>query len=323
MNFDFNFNKIIDLLKQKDKILIITHKNPDGDAIGSSFALYYALLKLGKKVEVDIGKRLSDIYRWVKNDYDNKLDFEPEYIVAVDLADTKLLLDHLKIFEKKIDLVIDHHPSNTGFASQTLLDSKASATTELLYDVIVNLIGEENIDSQIASCLYLGLSTDTGCFRYSSVTSKTHLVAASLINKNANYFYINKKMFDTKSKKKLEIEQIVLSKIEYFFNDRCAIIFISKELKQRFDIADDELENLSALPIQIEGVEVGVTIKEKDKDLNNEYKISIRTSENFDASEICKNFGGGGHKRAAGCSLDGNYQDTKNKLLKIISKYIN
>lgn len=320
MNFiNCSLDKAVDLLKQKDKILIITHKNPDGDAIGSSFGLYYALLKLGKTVKIDIGKRLSDIYRWVKEDYNNKFDFEPEYVVALDLADTKLLLDHLKIFENKIDLAIDHHLSNTFFSKETLLDKGAGATSELLYKVIVKLIGENNIDSHIASCLYLGLTTDTGCFKYSSVTSNTHLVAASLIKKGAKHFDINKKMFDTKSKKKLKIEQIVLSNIEYYLNDKCAIIFISKKLKEQFNIADDELEGFSALPTQIEGIEIGVTIKEKE----NEYKISIRTSENYDASEICKNFDGGGHKRAAGCSLEGSYQDIKNRLLEIIKKYIN
>ncbi len=309
----------VKLLKTKDNILIITHKHPDGDAIGSSFALYFALLKMGKKVIVDIGNKLPSIYNFVcDGNYSNKHYFEPDFIVSVDLADTKLLLEHLKFCENKIDLAIDHHASNTLYANNTLLYKNAASTTELLYDVLVNLLGEENIDERIASCLYLGLATDTGCFKYSSVTAKSHYVAANLLKQGADFVNINKKMFDTKSKKKLQIEQIVTSNIEYYFNGKCALIFISKSLQNEFNVSYEELEGFSGLPIQIEGVEIGITIKEKE----NEYKVSIRTSENYDASEICKMFGGGGHKRAAGCTLKGDFKAVKEQLLLTLFKFI-
>ncbi len=322
MNCDLQ--KTIDLLRSKDNILIITHKNPDGDAIGSSFGLYFALKKLGKIVTVDIGKRLSDVYRFIFKDY-NQTKCKPDFVVSLDLADPKLLLEHLRFYESKIDLSIDHHASNTFYAKDTLLCAEAASTTEILYDVIAELLGEANFGSQIASCLYLGLTTDTGCFKYPSVTFETHEVAAKLIKSGADHAYINKKMFDMKSKKKLQIEQIVLSNIKYHFNDKCAVIFLPKSLKDEYKVADDELEGLSALPIQIEGVEIGVTIKEKEE----EFKVSVRTGEAFDASQICGLFGGGGHKRAAGCTIKKqdasgkiSYAEAVNKLLDVISKFI-
>ena len=313
-----DLEKAVNLLKKNDNMIVITHKNPDGDAIGSSFGLYFSLLKMGKKVIIDIGENIPKTYSWIYKDYNNKYNFDPKYIISVDLADTKLLPDNLKIFENKIDLSIDHHPSNNNYAKDALVDATAASTTQLLYNVILKLIGKDNIDKKIASCLYLGLTTDTGCFRYSSVTAQTHQVAADLIKLGANHVDINKKIFDTKSKDMLMFEQEILSKIEYHINSKCAIIFISKDLKDKYNIADEELEGLSVLPIQIEGVEVGVTIKEKEK----EYKISIRTSEKYDASEICKHLGGGGHKRAGGCSLNGPLKKVKQQLIATISQFM-
>lgn len=314
-----SLQEAVKLLKLRDNILIVTHKHPDGDAIGSSFALYFALLKMGKNVVADIGNRLPNIYSFVYgSDYSNKYDFKPEFIVSVDLADTKLLLRHLKSCENKIDLAIDHHEYNILYAKNTLLYKNAASTTELLYNVIIELLGEENIDAKIASCLYLGLATDTGCFQYSSVTAKTHYIAANLLKQGADFVNINKKMFNTKSKKKLQIEQIVISNIEYYFNEQCAFMFISKLLQNKFDVSYEELEGFSGLPIQIEGVEIGITMKEKE----DEYKVSVRTSEKYNASEICKMFGGGGHKRAAGCTLKGEYNIVKEQLLLSLSKFI-
>ncbi len=313
-----NLNDAINLLKSKDNILIITHKNPDGDAIVSSFGLYFTLLKMGKRAAVDIGERLPDIYNFIYHDYNNNYNFKPDFIVSVDLADITLLFDHLKVYKNKINLSIDHHPSNTFYAYNTLLDSNAASTTELLYDIVNMLLNRSNIDEKISSCLYLGLATDTGCFKYSSVTAKSHLVAADLFNLGADFIMINKKMFDTKSKKKLQMEQIVLSNIDYYFNGKCAVIFIPIDLQNKLAISDDELEGFSGLPIQIEGIMIGITIKEK----KDEFKISIRTNENFNASDICKAFGGGGHKRAGGCTLKGNIISIKNQLLSTVSKFI-
>ena len=318
---NISLEETVNMLKEKDKILVITHKNPDGDAIGSSFALFLALKKMGKNVIMDIGAKIPEVYKEICGAYDRQYNFKPQFVVSVDLADTNLLLEHLSFFKDKIDLSIDHHVSNTNYSKYLLLDSKVASNTELLYDVIVKLLGSRSIDSRISSCLYLGIATDSGCFKYSSVTAKTHMVAADLITKGADYYHINKKMFDTKSKAKIQIEQILLSNIEYYFDDRCALIFVSKELKDQFEISDDELEGLSSLPTQIEGVDIGVTIKE-NKDKKFEHKISIRTNEFYDASKICEKFGGGGHKRAGGCTIVGSNEEVKNKLINVISEFL-
>lgn len=320
MAIDIDLNgrieEVVNLIKSQNNILIITHKNPDGDAIGSSFGLYHALKKIGKRVAVDVGDEIPDIYKFMFKDY-YKPDFKPSFIISVDLADTKLLFEYLKKYENKIDLSIDHHMSNTFYAGYTLVNSESAATAQILYYIIKKLIGYNGIDNIIASCLYLGLTTDTGCFKYSSVTEITHKVAAALIERGADYFNVNKRMFDTKSKQKIQLEQNVLANIEYYFNDQCALIYISKLDKEKFQVKDYELEGISALPTQIDGVEIGITVKQQT---DNEFKISIRTNEKYNASEICEHFGGGGHKRAGGCLIKGTYENVLDELLSFISK---
>jgi len=314
-----SIDKIVGLIKDIDNIKIVTHKNPDGDAIGSSFALYYALLKLEKKVAVDLGEFFPPNYLFICSNYIQDESFKQEYIISVDLADANLLIDELKIYKDNIYISIDHHLSNRYYAKNTIVNSKSAATTELLYDIILKLIGKNEIDNNIATCLYLGLVTDTGCFKYSSTNANTHYIAAELINLGAEYLLVNKLMFENKSRRRLQLEQEVILNMEYYFDYRCALIYISMDLQDKYAILDDETEGFSAIPMQIEGIEIGITIKEKQK---NEYKISIRTNEKYDASEICKMWGGGGHKRAAGCVLLGEFMIIKSQILDLIFNFI-
>lgn len=299
-------------LQENDKILIISHISPDGDTIGSAFGLYHALKSLGKKVRVDCSDDFPKQFEYMYENY-TKEEFDPEFVVCVDIASTQLLGEKFKT--DKIDLNIDHHVSNIGFATETQLEKTAS-TCEIVFQIIEKL--NVDITPLIANCLYTGIITDTGCFKYSSTTSLTHLIAAKLIDAGTNYEELNRKFFDTKTKQKLIVENDFISKLEYFYDDKVAIGYIT--LAMLGSVADkDELDSLSSIPSTIEGVEVGVTIKEKD---GGGHKVSVRTKTQVSANDVCATFGGGGHVRAGGCFINEDFETTKNKLVEAIKGFL-
>lgn len=286
-----------EILKNHSKIYVFCHRSPDGDTIGAASALCHTLYKLGKKAKLLCSDNIPPKYEYLTKDLQNE-DFEPDLIVAVDIADLQLLGDKLSVYGDKIDLCIDHHASNTFYAKKTLLDSTASAACQVLYEVIKEL-GVE-FDVTIGTGIYTGISTDTGCFRYANTVPQIHRIAAEMMEVGTNAGKINRAMFETKSKNRLAAECEVLGKMEYAFDGRCAAITFTKDILENSGIDESELEGVATMPRQIEGVEVGITIKERK---NGEFKISMRSNEYINVSDVCGTLGGGGHKRAAGCTI--------------------
>ncbi len=304
--------KAAELLNAADNILILTHRNPDGDTLGSGFALMHALRSTGKKAKVLCCDEIPKKYFYMFGE--KQEDFSAEYTVAVDVADIKLLGNGLsREFENKIDLCIDHHGSNTEYADNLLLRSCA-ATCEIVYD-IVNALGVE-ITPLIADCLYTGISTDTGCFLFSNVTPETHIIAADLIKKGADYVNINKVMFETKSIGYFKLEELALNTIKTYFGGKCAVMSITQEMLRESNTDESDCDGIAGIPRKIDGVLVGVTVRERN---DGSYKVSLRSHEPVDSAKICKLMGGGGHARAAGCELDSDALEAeKAKLLSII-----
>jgi len=235
--------------------------------------------------------------------------------VTVDIADIELLGGLKKEYARKVDLCIDHHISNKNYAKHTLLDVKAAACAEIVWDVIKELGAE--ITSAIAAAIYTGIATDTGCFKYSNTTAKSHAVTAELMQYDFDVAGINYMMFDMKTRERVSLEQQAISGIEYYFGGACAVITITLDMTKGIDIEDTN--NVSALPRQIEGVEAGVVIKEKGDRL---WKASVRTGGKVDAQEVCAELGGGGHIRAAGCTLTGSLKTVKDAVLREIGKQL-
>ncbi len=300
-------------LKGCENVLILTHQSPDGDTLGSGFALCYALRQLGKNANVVCSDPIPDRYSYFTSEYTAK-EFEVKTVIAVDVADTVLLG---KYKDTTVDFCIDHHPSNRLYAKETCLSPESASTTELLTDIFLAL-GVE-FTPLICDCLYTGLTTDTGCFRYTNTTSHTHLAASALITNGADAGKINRIMFETKSRARVAVEKDVYQNMEFFEDGKIAVVYVTQELLKRTGASEEELEGVSALPRQIEGVKVGFTLREKE---DGSFKISVRTCEEVDASEICASFGGGGHARAAGCSIKFSLNDTKNALIEEAKKYI-
>lgn len=302
------------LLKGADNILILTHRNPDGDTLGSGFALMHALRSFGKKVKLDCCDKIPQKYSFMFGD--DAEDFAVSYIVAVDVADEKLLGDCITDkYGSRIDLCIDHHMSNKEYADNLML-RECSATCEIIYDLI-NTLGIP-VTKLIADCLYTGISTDTGCFLFSNVTPETHRIAASLIDYKADYVEINKVMFETKSLAYFKLEELALHTIETLFDGKCAVMRITQEMLDESGTDESDCDGIAGIPRKISGVLVAATIRERT---DGTFKVSLRSHAPVDSAKICLALGGGGHARAAGCELSSeNYAADKQKLLDVIEE---
>ncbi len=302
------------VLLNADNILILAHDDPDGDAVGSASALCKALNSLGKTAFIDLdAPAKSDVF--MTEGLKAPESFKPSFIIAVDTADAKILYKRDKY--PKIDLSIDHHASNVLYADKTCLDEKAAAASEVVYDIL-KIMGVE-ITKDIAERLYIGLSTDTGCFRYGNTTSKALRDAADLCDLGAEIAKINKIQFETKSKEYALIERMAISSMEMFFDGKCAMITITYDMFKESGAALSETKLLSSLPRQIEGVLVGVTLKERDRGV---FSVSIRTNEPVNASFIAKSLGGGGHRMAAGCTVKGSKEEAQKIILNAVKNEI-
>ncbi|MBQ3547759.1 MAG: bifunctional oligoribonuclease/PAP phosphatase NrnA [Clostridia bacterium] len=301
-------------LKKHDNYIILTHASPDGDTLGSAYALYYGLNEIGKTACV----LCPDV---IPNKYDffvrstNHVHRENATIVAVDIADKKLLGALADEFGDIVDLCIDHHITNGRFAKNLYLDTSAGATAESIFELLTLM--RVNINDITACALYAGIATDTGCFKYSNVTAKTHIIAAMLYDYNINAGEINRLMFDTKSKNLLDMERRVLEGAEYHFNDKCIILSVTSEMQEITGCYGSDLEGIALISRSVEGIDIGITVKQVDE---NSFKVSFRTFERLNAAEIAKQFGGGGHKAAAAAVINGSLAEVKAKILEVVAK---
>lgn len=306
----------VEFLKNNDEYLILTHAHPDGDTLGCGFALCEALTSLGKKAVVRCGDRVPEKYAYMGSVCESDVEFSK--IIAVDVADAKLLgRDFEARFGGNVDLCIDHHGSNRLYAERTLLDPTAAAACEVILEVI-RALGAE-VTKTIADNIFTGLSTDSGCFRYSNVTPRTLRMAADMIEAGAEYSRINTLMFETKTRTYVALERLALESMRMYLDEKCAFITITQDMFRQSGSDESEVDAIAAIPRQIEGVLVGVTMREKT---DGTFKVSMRSHEGVDVSEICSMMGGGGHPRAAGCTLECDVESARNRVVECISEYI-
>lgn len=282
-------------LRENDDFLIVTHIRPDGDTIGSGSALCYALQKSGKRAYLYNNPQFEDSYDWVAQPYLAPDDFSPKFIIAVDLADVGLFP---KGFEGTVDLCIDHHPSNTFYADETLLLDNKSSCGEVVMELAKQLC---ELDRTIADLLYIAVSTDTGCFVYGNTNGDTHRAAAELCDAGAANTYLNKLLFRTSSKARLALEALVFSSLRYYHGGKTVIAIITKEMLEKAGATEKDCEDIASLPGRVEGAFSSAVIKEVDA---TNCKISLRTNGVVNATKVCAAFGGGGHAMASGCGME-------------------
>lgn len=292
-----------------DDIQIITHARPDGDTVGSAYALAYMLLKRGKRAKVVCSNIISD-----KFDYITELkfpDFEPKYAVTVDIASPELIGHEVEL---PIICAIDHHIKNSINAPKKFIKNDKGACGEIIFEFA--MFTDTEFDEYLAKCLYTAIATDTGCFKYEAVTDQTYMAAAYLSRfiPRETAAKINLRHFDTKSMGQLKVEKYALENLHMYFGGTLGICVISDTLKEELGVSDEDMECLSQLARQIDTVETSVSVKPKEDGV---YKISVRTKEYVDAALFCSRFGGGGHKRAAGCTISGAAEEVEEKIVKM------
>lgn len=280
-------------LLSHDDFLILSHANPDGDTFGCSYGLCSALQKAGKRAKIACADPLPANFFHFKEAVEEQ-NFEEKTVVSVDIADKSLLGKLEKEYRNKISLAIDHHLSHVPFAELRYVDDEAGACCEIVFDII-KLLGVK-IDAATAQCLYTGIATDTGCFKFANTTRLSHEKAGELMEYGFDAAALNYRLFDMKTRARIKLEQYILQNLDFFAEGKGAVVSLNRELIDSVD--SEDINGISSLPRMIEGVEVGIVLKEKEDC----WKASMRSLKT-DVQKICKKFGGGGHLRAAGCSF--------------------
>jgi len=304
-----NYAEAAEFLKSSDNFYILTHQSPDGDTLGSGYALCRALRQMKKKANLLCHDDIPSKYGYLSIGVESQR-FSPKTVVAVDVADEALLGQKFAKYAKYVDLCIDHHISNSLFASKTLLGSRAAAAGEIVYRLIAEM--DVGLNAEMAEALYTGITSDTGCFKFSNTTAETHIIASELMRFGIDCAKINRRLFDVKSRGKIALEAYIMSEMEYYLDGKCALAAITKETFEKLGAGPEDAEEMAHLTVSPEGVEVGIFIKEKEDGV---YRVSMRSVSYADVSEICRKFDGGGHTRAAGCTVEGKLGDVKLKLL--------
>ena len=304
-------------LRQAEDILLLAHQYPDGDTLGSNYALCLALRQMGKRVRVLCGDLIPEKYDYMLADVEMP-DFKPQYICAVDVADPRLLGSEVEAqYGNRVDLCIDHHSTNVGYAHYSCVDGHAAAAAMVVWRII-HLLGVTPTPA-IATCIYTGIATDTGCFKYASTDAEAHRIAAQCMDLGIPAEMINRVNFDMKSRARIELEHMALEGMEFLHNGRVAVMTITNEMMQKSGATENDMEGLPPIPRQIEGVWVGITLRQK---ADGNYKVSVRTGTHADAAAICVLLGGGGHNRAAGCTIEGDRQQALDAVLQAVEQTI-
>lgn len=304
-----SLDELCQSLCENKKTLIVFHVRSDADAVGSAFALRELLRVMGIQsycaCSDELPEKLSfltDGVQWsVLLEDDMRLDYER--IVSVDSASPVQLGTIFNRLHKDIDIMIDHHASGTLYA-ENYIDSDAAATGEIIYRVAKRLLEMGEIDEippRVINCVYAAISGDTGCFKFSNATPNTYRLAAELIELGAEYTEINRMLFDCKSITQIRVEGEAARRIKTCADGKVAWVSVPYSLREELSARDEHLETLIDVARSLEGVEVALSIRENSDRAT--YRVSMRSATDFDVSYVCARFGGGGHKRAAGCTV--------------------
>ena len=300
-------------LLARDHYLILTHRRPDGDAVGCAIALCLGLRSIGKDVWIWENPQFTPRYAPRLAGLTRQDVPQDAVLVAVDMASEGLLPFGGEQFAGKTRLCLDHHPSNTGYAAETLVQPECGGCGELIWDLLLALKAE--ITPAMAEAVYIAISTDTGCFRFGNTTARTFRTAAQAVEHGADIAPINRTLFEIKTRGRLQLEARIMEHMEFYADGRVAICCLPQTWVEELQVTEDDLDSISGFPRTIEGVEIGVMIRNSEP---GKAKLSVRTAPGYDASAYCARLGGGGHAAAAGCAVPGTLEDGKNAILQVL-----
>ena len=312
-------DNILEGIKKAKTIVILTHENPDGDAVGSSLAMYMALKQMGKNPDLIIPE-LPRVYNFMPcaNEIKKEGSKEPyDLAIALDSATIKMLNGWSNYFETaKVKVTIDHHSTNTMYADYNFVNPDAPACAQILISII-DYFGV-NIDKEIGTCILTGIITDTGGFQYQSTTPETFEFASELLKKGVNVSDVYKRVMNTKSRANFELRKRAIDRMEFLEEGKIAITYITKKDEEDVKSETGDYEGIVEEGRAIEGVEVSIFIRETSKG----FKASLRSNNYVNVSDVCMMFGGGGHFHAAGCTIAQSLEQVKEKIVNQVKMYL-
>ncbi len=304
MNKGLSIPSLCRKLTDYGSFLIFTHASPDSDTLGSALALKRMLDVSGRRTEVVCGDRIPERLKFLTGTEDMSVErlnnFVPDCRISVDVADPALLGGY-KDYAEKIDICIDHHERRCMTAKYMLIESASSSCGEIIY-----LIGKQfekmkvcSVDDISAGYIYAAISGDTGGFVYSNVTQRTHRIASDLMKYSVDFAEINERLHKRTTKQQLALKAELISNMNFYADDRVAGVYIDAQTRKDFGLLDKDTGDIVNIPREVEGVDIAFSVKE---DSDGKFKVSFRTK-SADAAKLAAIFGGGGHKRAAGCTV--------------------
>lgn len=309
------------IIRDYNNFAIVSHTSPDGDSMGSMLALYSILSINNKSCDMFIDDVLPERYSFLPFSKNIKAFSQSKHydcVFALDCGDPKRLGKCMELISDAMIVVnIDHHISNYMYGTVNLLEANASSTGEILYDIFIS--NNYNINKDTAACLYTSILTDTGGFKYSNTTPKTLKIAGNLIDTGIDFPEIYSIIYDRKSIGQVRLMSKVVSSLEMVLDNRVALLSLFPSMLQECGAMEEDASEFINISRDIDGVEVSVFIKEKS---NESFRISLRSKKKVDVRRIAERFGGGGHIRAAGCTIEGDYEKVKRILIDEINKHM-
>ena len=287
-----------DWLLARDRFVILTHRKPDGDTIGSAAGLCRGLQALGKTAHILENPEVTPLFAPLVDGLTKAAPEEGDLLIAVDVAADNMLPKAYESLKNSIDLRIDHHGSGREYTPNEHVDPESAACAEIIWELLLDMGVEP--DEKMASAVYVGVSTDTGCFRFANTNAHTFDVSADCAAAGADIFEWNRKLFDTNSLAKLRLQAWVVDHFELMADGKIAICALPKSVEEALGVDEDDMNNISGFLRSIEGVCIAALLRDVDE---NNTKVSIRSVPGYNAAYICETFGGGGHPGAAGASL--------------------
>lgn len=314
--------KLLNVIRNAEKIAVIGHISEDADSVGSSLAAKNVLEHMGKKADVIFSAPLEKRLNFIKADgillRETKTE-EYDLCLCLDCGDLGRLGERKSVFDKaKATASIDHHITNTYFADENYVVADAAATGEILFDVFKALGAE--IDKKTAEYLFIAIASDTGSFKYSNVSPKTMRVAAELLECGIDNAYISRMLFDTETEKAMHFRGKLMSDVETFFGGRLSLIGVKSSEFEKFGVSEKDMGDIVNIARMVAGCEIAVSIRETKEKI----KLSFRSNGKYDVGTLAQSFGGGGHKMASGAAVEnGDFETVKKKVTEVCGELFN
>lgn len=298
-------------LFERDHFCILTHRRPDGDTLGTAALLCLGLQSLGKQAYILENPEITEKYRPLHEGLTRTAVADGDTVVCVDVASQSMLLQAFS--QLSIALRIDHHGSPTSFTAHELVDPAAGACGEIVYDVLTEM--GVTLDKPMAKALYTAVSTDTGRFCYANTTAHSFRTAAACADTGADLHSINQALFETNSYAKLRLHGWMAENTRLVAGGAVAVCALPLSVEQALGVTEDDMENISGFPRSIAGVQMAATLRQT---ADGKVKISVRALPAYDAAKVCEAFGGGGHRGAAGCTVNSSLEEAAAAVEKVM-----